>query len=227
MSFPTVSARQTGASTGSATSHAITLPTHAANDLILVMVGFDGIHDATVNTGSSSVGWSSLNTAKHGVGGLASSQVTGSWLWLRAASASETLTLTTSSNTVCAWSALAFTPGALLEVKAPTGTSITGSSTNANPPAHYPSAGIQDYVWVAMAAIDLGVEATAPPSGFSNLQTDGAGFGTVGISTAEYSLNGLAVDPGTFSTTSEQWVCWTISVYEGAPGGGGKFFMVM
>lgn len=98
-----------------------------------------------------------------------------------------------------------------------TGSSVTGSSTNSNPPNH-DAGDSNEYLWIATRSGDSTVNASAEPSGYSNLTTINAA-GTRGASsaTAEYQSEASSEDPGTFTSNSEQWVCWTIAVEPAVP----------
>src|SRR5690606_36955639 len=93
-----------------------------------------------------------------------------------------------------------------------------GSSTNSDPP-NLSLGASQDALWIATRAGDSTVVATAAPTNFSNLQTQ-AGGGTSGASSnsAERSFTGSSLDPGTFTSGSEQWVCSTLAIWA-APAG--------
>jgi hypothetical protein len=98
------------------------------------------------------------------------------------------------------------------------GANSNGSSSNSDPPNLALADGLaHDALWITTRSGDSTVVASAAPSGYANLQTRTAG-GSTGASTntAERSLNASAEDPGSFTSSFEQWVCWTLAVYEGA-----------
>lgn len=98
-------------------------------------------------------------------------------------------------------------------------TSSNGNSTNSDPPNHTLTADETspppDVLWLASRHGDSTTTASAAPSGYSSLQTQAAS-GTGGASTnvAEKSVSGdYEEDPGTFTSNTEQWVCFTVAVY--------------
>lgn len=99
------------------------------------------------------------------------------------------------------------------------GTPSTGSSTNSNPGSITNSSGAsQDFDVIASRGGDSTVVATVAPTNYSNLLT-ATGGGTNGASTntAQRQItiaNGVSEDPGTFTSATEQWVCYTVGVYE-------------
>jgi len=212
MAAPTVVARGSARTTTSnVTSHAITIPTHQAGDLIFVHFAVDGNPTVTVNGGSSSSGWSAVSQASN------STTVTGAWLYLIADAAGETLTLTTSASEQSSHTVLIIRPDTATSSYlslAIEGTSANGSSTNSNPPSHAITRGYGENLFITTRAGDSTVVATVAPSSYGNLQTLAAA-GTAGASTntAEYTLTTTGPhDPGTFTSNSEQWVSWTICV---------------
>lgn len=209
MSFPSVVARGSNRTTASnTTTHAITLPAHLAGDRLVVHFASDGSAATSVNTGSSSSGWEKLGQASN------TTVVSGSIFTIIAESASETLTITTAASEQSSHTVLVVRPGAGKTTEI-AGGSANGSSTNSNPPSLTPGAGAVDYLWIATRAGDSTVVATVAPTSFGNLQTQAAA-GTAGASsnTAERELNAASNDPAAFTSTSEQWVSWTLAVWE-------------
>lgn len=94
-----------------------------------------------------------------------------------------------------------------------------GSSTNSNPPSITNSSGAsRDVTVVCTRSGDSTVVATAAPTNYSNLQTQaGGGTGGASTNTAERQINianSGSEDPGTFTSASEQWACFTFGIYE-------------
>lgn len=210
MAFPVVAARASGRTTASdTTTHAITLPTGiSAGDLLVVVFACDGNPTISVNTGVSGANWNALTQ------GAYSNNVRSNVFW-KIAEGSDALTLTTPAGEQSSHVSLRITGGYTV-----TGTSANGSSTNSNPPNHAGPDGTQDYLWVATRAGDSTVVATVAPTNYGNLQTlAAAGTGGASVNTAERSLNASAEDPGTFTSSSEQWVGFTLAVSPVAPGG--------
>ena len=100
-----------------------------------------------------------------------------------------------------------------------TAASANGSSTNSNPASITNSSGSSRDVTVFVGrAGDSTVVATAAPTNYGNLITQ-AGGGSNGASSngADRQLtiaNSASEDPGTFTSASEQWACWTVGFYE-------------
>jgi hypothetical protein len=206
MSFPTVTARGSARDAGDVTSHPITLPTHAAGDGLLVHFACDGSSGGLTLTGN----WVEVQYAASDPGNVSSTM-----FWLVAGSASETLTVTTGNSQEASHTVLVITPTAGYYLPTPTATGIGGDSANSNPPLHTPSAGTQDYLWVATRAGDGTTVATAAPASFTDLQTLAAANGTgASTNTAERSVNGSSLNPGSFTSATEQWACLTVSIYE-------------
>jgi hypothetical protein len=210
VAFPTVAQRgQARTPTAVNTvNHAITIPAHVAGDKLVVVFSCDGSTAHSVNTGASSTGWDLSNTDANGT------IVRGTIAHKTAASSSETLTITSGGAEQSSHQVLVIRPSsgkALAIAMAP----ANGSSTNSNPPALTPAGGVQDYLWIVTRSGDSTVVATVAPTGFGNLQTL-AGIGTAAASTntAERQLNASTLDPATFTSASEQWVCFTIAVWE-------------
>jgi len=201
--FPVVAARAQARTTAvDTTTHAITLPSGiAAGNLLVVVFSVDGSPTVTVNTGVSGNNWNKLGQASN------TTVVTGAVFW-KIAEGSDALTLTTSAAEQSSHITFRLTNAADL-----TGTSANGSSTNSNPPSHTPAAGSDDYYWIATRSGDSTVVATAAPANFSNLQTlAGVGTSSASTNTAERLFTGTSLDPGTFTSATEQWVSWTLAV---------------
>lgn len=166
----------------------------SAGDLLLVSVACD--QNPTVSAGSD---WTKMGQASN------STVVTGAIFW-KFAAGSDTITITTSSNQQISAVLLRISGGST-----PTGSSANGSSTNSNPPSH--TSGETSTLWIATRAGDSTVVATAAPASFGNLQTATAG-GTSGASsnTAEQTTSNTTLNPGTFTSNTEQWVSWTIGI---------------
>jgi hypothetical protein len=67
MAFPSVSARSNNRTAATnTTTHAITLPTHSAGQLLLVWFAVDQGPTVSVNTGSSSADWAIVGQTSNG-----------------------------------------------------------------------------------------------------------------------------------------------------------------
>jgi trimeric autotransporter adhesin len=202
---PLVAAVEPSRTTTNATSHAVGLPTHQAGQMLAVVVAADGVPTITVNAGSSSTGWAKLGQTTDGT-----SAVTGAVFWKVATSASEALTLATSTSEQVSCLAYAIDGATNID-----GAAASGSSTNSNPPNLAPSAGTRDYLWIATRSGDSTATATVSPSGYGTLRTQVAG-NTNGASVAAAEKLGPASsseDPGTFTSANEQWVSYTLALW--------------
>lgn len=196
MAAPTVSTRG-GAVQGTATlSHSITLPASVAStDLVICIFSAKGAPTCS----TSSTGWHKLGQASN------TTVVTGAvfFTW-----GNNPLTVTTSTSVTSSHVTLRIPGGGV-----PWGQSANGNSTNSNPPSEAVSY-VNDYLFVATRSGDAAVTPTGAPTGYSNLtHQTGASTGTT-TSTAEKGVtaSGAAEDPGTFTSATEQWVSWTLSI---------------
>jgi hypothetical protein len=211
VTFPTVVNRSQARTTGNVASHPITLPASiVAGNVLVVSFSVDAAPTITVNTGVSGTNWQKMGQASNGT------VVTQAVFW-KIAEGSDALTLTTStseeSSHICHQVDLQGNTG-----WEPRGVSANGASTNSNPPnLAFESA--QDILWIATRGGDAQVVATVAPASFANLQTLAANTSTgASTNTAERSVNASSLDPGTFTSASEQWVSWTIGIGPTPPG---------
>jgi hypothetical protein len=206
MALPVVLTRATGrTSTTNVTSHPITLPAGiVAGDVLLVVFSSDQNPVVTVGAGA---GWTKLDQQADGT-----SAVTAAIFW-KVAAGSDSLTLTTSTSEQSSHVSFRLSsPGSIPQVEFAV---ATGSSTNSDPPLLTPVAGTQQYLFITTRSGDSTVVATVAPSGYSNLQTiAAAGTGGASTNTAEAGLVGTGNDPPAFTSANEQWVCYTLAVYD-------------
>jgi hypothetical protein len=194
---PTVATRSGNVQATATTSHAITLPASVGSTDLVICI-FSADTNPTCST--SSTGWHKLGQASN------STVVTGAvfFTW-----GNNALTVTTSASVTSSHVTLRVPGGGV-----PWGQSANGNSTNSNPPAE--TAGyLSDYLFVASRSGDANVQATVAPTGYSNLTTQTGAAGGTSTATAEKgatSVGTVAEDPGTFTSATEQWVCWTLSV---------------
>lgn len=201
-----VAAWGTGAtSAADTTTHSITMPSGVTAGVDLIGVIFSVDENPTVSI-SSGTGWTKMGQASN------STIVTGAIFW-KIADGSDTLTLLTSTSQQS--SHITFR---VPYARGLTGKSSNGSSTNSDPASATHPDGISDYMWIATRSGDSTVVATVAPSGYGTLQTSTAA-GTSGASTnaAALFIQDVATkDPGTFTSATEQWVCWNLIVSLGA-----------
>lgn len=99
-------------------------------------------------------------------------------------------------------------------------TTASGSSTNANPPSITNATGAsQDVTSLVFGTWDSTTVSSAPPTNYANHDAWASG-GTGGASSAgtdrQVTLaDAASEDPGTFTSSSDQWCSVTIGVYEG------------
>lgn len=205
---PAIAERSSGGtSTTDTDTHPVTLPsTTNPGDLIVVVFSADQNPTVDVNTSVSGNNWRKLGQASQG------SDVTGAIFW-KIAEGSDALTVTTSNNQQSTHICFRIT-GVMINATDFSGTSATGSSTNANPPSHTPPNGTQNYLVIATHSSDAQVVASAAPSGYGNLTTQTA-TGSNGASTSVADRTAASIsseDPGVFTTANEQWVAWTLMI---------------
>lgn len=149
----------------------------------------------------------------------------GAWFW-KIAEGSDALTITTSGSV-----GSGAQQSTHICYRITGGYSVTGSvatstgGSNSNPPSHTPPDGTQDYLWIVTRSGDNTVVATVAPTNFTNLLTEAAN-NTTGASTntAERQFNGSVLDPGNFTSGSEQWVSWTLAVSPVNPATGFPYY---
>jgi hypothetical protein len=106
------------------------------------------------------------------------------------------------------------TSGLALQVS---GTGIFANTSNPNPPL-LDIGFTRDVKWIAAVAVDSTVVPTVAPTGFSNLFTQtGVSTASASAATSEQDLAGSSLDPSTFTSASEQYVVWTLAVWEDPP----------
>jgi hypothetical protein len=198
VTFPTAAGRNTGQRTSDNGTHPINLPSGVQpGELLLVLIAIDG--SPTVNfTGDD---WRFVTVAQ-------STNVTGAVFYKRA-TGDDALTVTTSVNEQSSHISYRLPAGSMPWIQ-----SATGSSTNSDPPASGTLPfGAEDVLWIVGRCGDAQVAATAAPSSFANLlSVTGTTSNGATVSVAERSLNAASLDPGTFTSATEQWVAFTIAI---------------
>lgn len=193
---PTVQTRSSGASTAvNATSHVITMPSGiTAGDLLIIVFSTDGTADVSITAGD----WIKLDQ-ETGTG-------VSSAVFYKFAAGSDTATVTTGSEQT---SHIVFR---ISGASVPYIAQANGDSTNTNPP-DLDTGTSRNYLWIATATHDSTVVASAAPTNYATLTTQAAA-GTAGASTstAERSLTASSENPGTFTSSTEQWTSFTIAV---------------
>ncbi len=207
MAFPSVvTPRGASGALASSTSHVVTMPA-SATTARGVLVIFTADSGPTVTTASS--GWTKLDEIKNAA--LMGSTV----FYKRPGVTLTTPTLNLSFAEEGTYIVLAFDGAEPTEDATLTGLAQTGANTN--PPSHTPAGGARDYLWVAVRSGEAAVVATAAPASFSNLTSATGGASGASTSTAERQLNAASLDPGTFTSATEDCVGWTIAIPPAAP----------
>lgn len=190
-SYPAIESRQTG-TTAFGTSHSVALPgSIVAGELLLVI--FTGSKQCTFSDGSGL--WTELDeesTADHA-----------SCVYYKVATGGDALTITSTVSVVGATVAFRISDYS----GTPTLSKAEATSADANPPNHNPGIN-KPYLWIAAVCIDT-IVASAAPANYSDFQTIS---NTCSTSTAERELTAAQEDPGVFTSASDQWIAYTISI---------------
>ncbi|MCC7290086.1 LamG domain-containing protein [bacterium] len=196
--FPKVEATSTGRDSTDATSHTITMPSGInVGELLIIVFSVDGNPTVTIGSGN----WTKLGQASNGT------TVTQA-IFYKVAEGSDTATVSTSSTQEASHIVYRIS-GAGDTIS---GTSANGSSTNSNPPNHNPGT-TNNYLWIATRGGDAQVVASVPPTNFANYKSIGAQNSTGASSNTSTRVHqASSLDPGTWTSTTEQWVSYTISV---------------
>lgn len=196
---PTIVSIGKGATTTSnTTSHDITMPaTFAAGDQLLIIFSADQAPDCTISSG----GWTRIAQSSQ------ASNVTQA-IFTKTAAGGDTATVTTSTSEQSSHIVYAFRDAGTI-IAAP---GASGNSINADPPSFNVGA-TRNRLWIAATSSDSTVVASAAPGTYTNLQTQAAaGTGGASTSSAQLASDIGVQDPGSFTTTTEQWVATTIAV---------------
>jgi len=167
-----------------------------------LIVFFGCSNDVTVNTPS---GWTK------GVDGVHPTSLR-IVVYTKIAVGGDTLTVTTSSNTI----GVNITYRVLTNNDIEFSSTASGSSINPNPPSLTPAGGSQQYIYFA-AALSSGVTFPGYPSNYTDNQVTNTG-GTYDMAVATRSLTSASDDPGTFTMDfSGDWVTCTVSAEPQTP----------
>lgn len=214
MAFPSPVAEAEGATSASnTTTHPITLPTHAAGDLLLVLFTAAG-HSTHTPSGT---GWTS-STATAGFNVLRHTVFT-----KIATSSSETLTITTGSATQSSHISKSTRPGAGMALEWEVGPSGNGYSGNTYFGEFEPSAGLQDYLSLASVGTNGSTEFTGigfPFSGFNSSAGAGASSASTAIGSANEASTTTSIIQFLGNPTDVDWAGFPIAVWEVTGGGG-------
>lgn len=201
LGFPYVTGRSFGRSAAAATSHTINMPSGiVAGDLLLILFAVDGSPTCSISSG----GWTKLGQASN-------STIVTQAIFYKVAAGSDTATVDTDASEENSHCVLLIKNASGLV----SGTSTTGTSTNANPPSHTPTAS-RKFLWIATAAIDnnSSMNISAAPSSYSDhITTPGRVTTGANLVSADRFLEASSENPGAFTSSSEEWVAWTLSVF--------------
>jgi hypothetical protein len=184
---------------GNAQNHVITMPSGIdAGEFLITFFTVDGNNSCS----TSNSNWQEIADV------ASTSTVTYCIYWKRA-EGGDSLTVTVTAfeqSTAITVLTSAIDPGI-----DPTVTCTTGSSANADPPNHNPGVA-RDWTWIASAGIDLGTVPTAAPTNYTNLITEQSVDSAASTGIARRQLNASAENPGTFTSSNEQWVGCMVSI---------------
>jgi hypothetical protein len=203
MAYPVVEsvATWTSSSPNATGWGAVTMPSGvAAGDLLVAIVASDG--SPTI---SGPPGWHRFKRD------ASSTQVAGAVFWRVADGVADTLSLDVSAAEQ--GSAIVYRISGANFVE---GASSNGSSTNSTNPGATASTSGGEYLWVVARCGDASAVAESAPSGYGSLQTgDSTGLNGAAINTAHKTGATATETPGAWgAATSEQWVTFTLAVYE-------------
>lgn len=193
--LPSVVNTQTSFSATDAASQTITLPgSIVAGNLLVAICAVDGSRNATL----AMTGWTLVAKAQ----GLFTTLVATLGVFTKTAVAGEanpTLTIGAAENHASVVYQVSDWSGTLADVVGTIDTSST--TTPPDPPALTPAAGLQDYLWLAIAAGANGPIATGGPTGFSAVigVASGTAAANVSIQTAYLAQANTTMDPSVFT----------------------------
>lgn len=208
MTSPVIASRTATLISSDSSALTISLGSPSAGDLLIVVVAIDG--DASsipvVDAAYSGSKWNRTSAV------TSTNAVTALVLW-KIAEGSDALRLQLSASEQASAECIRVTGhGSAVFIA-----STTGNSTNADPPNGAITGSAQDLLVIAAACMDGTVVASAAPASYGNLTTQAGGAGGASVSIADLAISAATSDnPGVFTSTTEQWVSFTIVVPENA-----------
>lgn len=197
MAFPQVAA-VTGGNNVAGLGQTLNLPAGAtAGEILLVLVSVDG------NPTQSWPGdWTKLYEAGTGNNDIGAA-------WKVSDGTETTVVLTLDGSQEVHYTSFRITShGSAIEYSGPT---TTGVSTIPDSPAHPPSWGAEDTLWITHAGWDTSSSVSAYPTNYTDGRQDQDSNG--GVATARRELNASTEDPGTFTlASSEAWGAKTLAI---------------
>jgi hypothetical protein len=205
MTFPTINARTSSESASNTGTHSVSLGSPSAGELIVVISSFDDTPDFIFpDPAVSGTKWHSSGIV-YEPGGFSLASIV-HW---KVAEGSDVLTLLSESLEQCSHFAIRISGHASAVAFASAG----GNSTNADPPNVAITGAAQDVLFIAASCQDAQVVASAAPAGYSNLNTKTAtNLAGASISIADKTANASSDNPGAFTSTTEQWVAWSLAI---------------
>lgn len=170
-------------------------------DIIVVICSIDGDHIVTVDTGVSGSNWN-LTTV------VTNNAAIGSVLW-KVAEGSDVLTVGIDGGVNERGTAVSYRISGAETVDL---TSVTGNSTNINPPDHTPAGGSKNYLWIAAGSMNQG-NINALPTNYSNFLNEAGSGGGAETGSGDRALTAASENPGIFFSNSGEWIGWTIAVH--------------
>lgn len=208
MTSPVIASRTATLISSDSSALTIGLGSPSAGDLLIVVVSIDG--DASsipvVDAAFSGSKWNRTSAV------TSTNAVTALVLW-KIAEGSDALRLQLSASEQSSAECIRVTGhGSAVFIA-----SATGNSTNADPPNAAITGSAQDLLVIAAACMDATVVASVAPSSYGNLTTQAGGAGGASVSIADRAISAASSEnPGTFTSSTEQWVAFTIIVPENA-----------
>lgn len=180
--------------TSNTTSHVINLPSGiTTGNLLVVIFSVDG--NPLLSHPSD---W--MKIAQEAQGSTVKQAV-----YFKYAEGSDSLTITTDTGEQS--SHIVYE---LSDAAPPIAETVSGNSTNADPPNNDTGTS-RSYLWIATHTSDSTVVASGAPTNYGSLLTEAAaGTGGASTSSAIRSTTASSENPGTFTTSNEQWVAMTL-----------------
>jgi hypothetical protein len=200
---PVVEATATGKQDTATASHAITLPSCSVGQVLLVVFTIDGMpsNGRTLSV-TSGTNWNII--------GFNTNFLVSSAVYWKIAEGSDALTI----NIVTAKTS-SHVSYCLSNATGVSAISTFGNSTNTDPPSYITGLAARNILWIAARSGDSNVSASAAPAGYSALvKIQAANSSGATTDTAYLATTSSTENPGTFTSTSEDWIAWTIAVYE-------------
>ncbi len=195
--YPRIRGRIFGRSTADGTSHNVTLSGTVAGELLVMLVGSDGIPTASVS------GWTALTPQNESTNQCSMS------LFYKTATGTDNATIALTASEQVGWEVLRVAGGGT-----PTWTTTQGSSTNADPPSHATGVSLK-YLWLAVGVWDGngGAGITGMPASFGSLITvPPLGATGVQLAVCDRFSETATMNPGAFTSATEQWCAGTVSI---------------